>query len=433
MKRFIFISGLMLFSFFFGAGNLIFPPMLGYTAQHHMWIAMAGFAITGILLPYITVIIVAHMNGGVESVGNKVHPIFGTIFAICIYLSIGALYGIPRAANVAYEIGTQHILPVHNQVTLIIFSIIFFLVVYLISLYPNHIIDNLGKYLTPALIIIIAVLCVLTIINPDSQIGNPTGEYADTPVVSGILEGYFTMDLVAALAFAVVIVQGFKMKGITDQKQLVSSVAKAGLISALLLVVIYFALAYVGATTGKPGFTDGTQILTYNSVRVFGTFGNLIFGVIVILACLTTCIGLVNACAAFAVKKIPKLTYKWFVLIFSVLGFLVSTLGLELILNIAVPLLTFIYPTSIVLVLVSFVSIFIKIDFKYAYIIPTISTLIISVMQIVNDFNLVPFIARIYQWLPLADIELAWLIPFIVLFVIGGIIDYFKQPQPQHS
>lgn len=120
-------------------------------------------------------------------------------------------------------------------------------------------------------------------------------------------------------------------------------------------------------------------------------------------------------------------------LIFSVLGFLVSTLGLELILNIAVPLLTFIYPTSIVLVLVSFVSIFIKIDFKYAYIIPTISTLIISVMQIVNDFNLVPFIARIYQWLPLADIELAWLIPFIVLFVIGGIIDYFKQPQPQHS
>lgn len=433
MKRFIFISGLMLFSFFFGAGNLIFPPMLGYTAQHHMWIAMAGFAITGILLPYITVIIVAHMNGGVESVGNKVHPIFGTIFAICIYLSIGALYGIPRAANVAYEIGTQHILPVHNQVTLIIFSIIFFLVVYLISLYPNHIIDNLGKYLTPALIIIIAVLCVLTIINPDSQIGNPTGEYADTPVVSGILEGYFTMDLVAALAFAVVIVQGFKMKGITDQKQLVSSVAKAGLISALLLVVIYFALAYVGATNGKPGFTDGTQILTYNSVRVFGTFGNLIFGVIVILACLTTCIGLVNACAAFAVKKIPKLTYKWFVLIFSVLGFLVSTLGLELILNIAVPLLTFIYPTSIVLVLVSFVSIFIKIDFKYAYIIPTISTLIISVMQIVNDFNLVPFIARIYQWLPLADIELAWLIPFIVLFIIGGIIDYFKQPQPQHS
>ncbi|RIP23676.1 branched-chain amino acid transport system II carrier protein, partial [Staphylococcus gallinarum] len=93
MNKLILISGLMLFSFFFGAGNLIFPPMLGYTAQENMWVSMTGFAITGILLPYITVIVVAYMNGGVESIGNKVHPIFGTVFAICIYLSIGALYG----------------------------------------------------------------------------------------------------------------------------------------------------------------------------------------------------------------------------------------------------------------------------------------------------------------------------------------------------
>ncbi|MDN5638679.1 MAG: branched-chain amino acid transport system II carrier protein, partial [Staphylococcus equorum] len=151
MNRLILISGLMLFSFFFGAGNLIFPPMLGYTAQENMWVSMTGFAITGILLPYLTVIVVAYMNGGVESIGNKVHPVFGTIFAIFIYLSIGALYGIPRAANVAYEIGTNHVLPVHNQVTLIVFSIIFFLIVYFIALYPNRIIDNLGKYLTPIL------------------------------------------------------------------------------------------------------------------------------------------------------------------------------------------------------------------------------------------------------------------------------------------
>ncbi|MBN6203146.1 branched-chain amino acid transport system II carrier protein, partial [Staphylococcus saprophyticus] len=359
MNKLILISGLMLFSFFFGAGNLIFPPMLGYTAQENMWVSMTGFAITGILLPYITVIVVAYMNGGVESIGNKVHPIFGTVFAICIYLSIGALYGIPRAANVAYEIGTNHVLPVHNHFTLIIFSLIFFLVVYLIALYPNRIIDNLGKYLTPILIIIIAVLCILVIINPEGSIGQASGEYAQTPIVSGILEGYFTMDLVAALAFSVVIVQMFKMSGVNDHKTLVKNVIKSGLISAILLLIIYFALAYVGATTSHEGFKDGTGILTFNSLRVFGSIGNLLFGIIVILACLTTCIGLVNACAAFAMKKLPKISYKMFVLIFSLLGFLVSTLGLELILQIAVPLLTFIYPTSIVLVLISLVSIFI--------------------------------------------------------------------------
>ncbi|MDG0837345.1 MAG: branched-chain amino acid transport system II carrier protein [Staphylococcus equorum] len=433
MNRLILISGLMLFSFFFGAGNLIFPPMLGYTAQENMWVSMTGFAITGILLPYLTVIVVAYMNGGVESIGNKVHPIFGTIFAIFIYLSIGALYGIPRAANVAYEIGTNHVLPVHNHFTLIVFSVIFFLIVYFIALYPNRIIDNLGKYLTPILILIIAILCILVIINPEGSIGQASGDYAQTPLVSGILEGYFTMDLVAALAFSVVIVQSFKMNGITDQKTLVKNVIKAGLISAILLLVIYFALAYVGATTTQAGFKDGTGILTFNSLRVFGSFGNLLFGVIVILACLTTCVGLVNACAAFAMKKLPKISYKIFVLIFSLLGFLVSTLGLELILQIAVPLLTFIYPTSIVLVLISLVSIFIPFEMKFAFIIPTIVTLIISVLQILNDFKLFQPLNALYQVLPLSDIQLSWLIPFIVLLIVGLIIDFFLKNKPAKS
>lgn len=427
MNKLILISGLMLFSFFFGAGNLIFPPMLGYTAQENMWVSMTGFAITGILLPYLTVIVVAYMNGGVESIGNRVHPIFGTVFAICIYLSIGALYGIPRAANVAYEIGTNHILPVHNHFTLIIFSLIFFFIVYIIALYPSRIIDNLGKYLTPILIIIIAILCILVIINPEGSIGQASGEYAQTPLVSGILQGYFTMDLVAALAFSVVIVQMFKLNGVDNQKTLVKHVIKAGLISAILLLVIYFALAYVGATTSHSGFKDGTGILTFNSLRVFGSIGNLLFGIIVILACLTTCIGLVNACAAFAMKKLPKVSYKKFVLVFSLLGFIVSTLGLELILKIAVPLLTFIYPTSIVLVLISLVSIFIPFEMRFAFILPTIVTLVISVLQILNDFNLVKSLNALYQKLPLADIQLSWLLPFIILLVVGLIIDFLKR------
>ena len=425
MNKLILISGFMLFSFFFGAGNLIFPPMLGYTAQSNMWIAMAGFAITGILMPYLTVIVVAYKNGGVESIGNKVHPIFGLIFAICIYLSIGALYGIPRAANVAYEIGTKNLLPVHNQWTLIAFSIVFFFIVYIIALYPSRIIDNLGKYLTPILIFIIALLCVLVFINPEGSVQQPGGEYTSTPIVSGILEGYFTMDLVAALAFSVVIVQMFKLNGVNDHKTLVKSVIKAGLISALLLVIIYFSLAYFGASTTHPGFKNGTDILTFNSLRVFGTFGNLIFGIIVILACLTTCIGLVNACAAFAMEKLPKISYKSFVLIFSLLGFLVSTLGLNLILQFAVPLLTFIYPTSIVLVLISLLSIFIKFDMQYTFIIPTIVTLIISVLQIAVDYDLLNILNSLYHLLPLANIQLAWLIPFIVLTIVGLVIDYF--------
>lgn len=427
MNKIIIISGFMLFSFFFGAGNLIFPPMLGYTAQNHMWLAMFGFAITGIIMPYLTVIVVAYMNGGVESIGRKVHPLFGLVFAICVYLSIGALYGIPRAANVAYEIGTQNLLPVHNHYTLIIFSFLFFLVVYFVALYPNRIVDNLGKYLTPILIIIILILCILVFIHPESSIGQPLAEYAHMPVVSGVLKGYFTMDLIAALAFSVVIVQTFKLNGISERKELLTSIAKSGFISAILLAVIYFSLAYLGATTSQHGFKNGTDILTYNTLRIFGPFGNLIFGIIIILACLTTCIGLVNACSAFAMKKLSKVSYKTFVLIFSLLGFLVSTLGLDLILQIAVPLLTFIYPTAIVLVIMSFISIFIKFELKYAFIIPTILTLAISILQILSDFNISKKIHELYSILPLSGYQLAWLLPFIALALLGLFIDYFQR------
>ncbi|MDY5060560.1 branched-chain amino acid transport system II carrier protein [Staphylococcus simulans] len=426
MKKVILISGLMLFSLFFGAGNLIFPPMLGYTAQSNMWTGMTGFAITGILLPYITVIVIAYYDGGVEFIGDRVHPKFGFIFAVCIYLSIGALYGIPRAANVAYEIGAKSILPIHNTWTLVGFSLVFFIVVGLIALYPTKIVDNLGKILTPALLLIIGALCIAAIINPEGKVGQPHDKYVDTPFISGILEGYYTMDLVAALAFSVVIVQSFKLAGISDSKKIVRNVILSGLISALLLTVIYFSLAYLGITTSKPGFDNGASILTYNSVRLFGSFGNILFGMIVILACLTTCIGLVNASSAFGLKKFPQISYKTYVISFSVVGFLISILGLNMILQIAVPLLTFIYPISIVLVLISFVAIAIPTKLKIAYILPTISTLIISVLEIFNTFKLIKPLNAVYQYLPLSDLGLAWLLPFIILTIIGIVIDFMR-------
>lgn len=426
MKKVILISGLMLFSLFFGAGNLIFPPMLGYTAQSNMWTGMTGFAITGILLPYITVIVIAYYDGGVEFIGDRVHPKFGFIFAVCIYLSIGALYGIPRAANVAYEIGAKSILPIHNTWTLVGFSLVFFIVVGLIALYPTKIVDNLGKILTPALLLIIGALCIAAIINPEGKVGQPHDKYVDTPFISGILEGYYTMDLVAALAFSVVIVQSFKLAGISDSKKIVRNVILSGLISALLLTVIYFSLAYLGITTSKPGFDNGASILTYNSVRLFGSFGNILFGMIVILACLTTCIGLVNASSAFGLKKFPQISYKTYVTSFSVVGFLISILGLNMILQIAVPLLTFIYPISIVLVLISFVAIAIPTKLKIAYILPTISTLIISVLEIFNTFKLIKPLNAVYQYLPLSDLGLAWLLPFIILTIIGIVIDFMR-------
>ncbi|KAA1037601.1 branched-chain amino acid transport system II carrier protein [Macrococcus equipercicus] len=421
MNKTVVVSGLMLFSLFFGAGNLIFPPMLGYTAGQHLWIAMLGFVVTGILLPLLTVIITAYYDEGVEGAGNKVHPVFGLIFAIVIYLSIGALYGIPRAANVAYEIGVKSIFPAAGYWLLIVFSLLFFILVYIIALNPSKMAATLGKVLTPVLLFVIALLSLFTIMHPERALQPAHGKYIHAPFVSGLLEGYFTMDLVAALAFSVVVVNSFKYAGITDKKQIVISIFKAGIISSSLLLLIYLSLAYMGGTSSAHAFKDGTDILTYQSLRNFGSLGNLLFAAIVLLACLTTCIGLVNACAEFFHKIYGKISYQRWALIFSVMGFCFTTLGLETILSLAVPLLIFIYPVSIVLVLLSCVQVIIKGRSKYLFILPAAVTLLFSVLQIIAEQ--VGWFHGFYNMLPLSSLGLAWLVPFMIFSFIGFIMD----------
>ncbi len=202
MKKQVIISGLMLFSLFFGAGNLIFPPMLGHTAGQNMWIGMLGFALTGILLPFITVIVVAFYDEGVESVGNRIHPWFGFIFAVVIYMSIGAFYGIPRLCKCRVRNWYKtHFTCAQPMDFNYIRKAIFFAIVYWISLNPSKIVDNLGKLLTPLLLLMVALLSIAVIFNPESALSAPKDKYITHPFISGSLEGYFTMDLVVCVSF----------------------------------------------------------------------------------------------------------------------------------------------------------------------------------------------------------------------------------------
>ncbi|MCG7332004.1 branched-chain amino acid transport system II carrier protein [Salinicoccus roseus] len=426
MNRLVLISGLMLFSLFFGAGNLIFPPMLGHQAGVDMWPAMAGFIVTGVLLPLLAVIVVAYFDEGVERMGRPVHPVFGMVFAVLVYLSIGALYGIPRAANVAYEVGTANLLPVHDASTLIGFSVVFFLIVFMVALNPAKIVDNIGKYLTPILLIAITLLSLFAVSRPETPLQPAQGGYGSAPVVSGILEGYFTMDLIGALAFSMVIISGLKYSGVTDRRGIVSHVLKAGMLSSVLLIVIYLALAYIGGTTARDGYENGTDILTYSSMRLFGSSGDLIFSAIVVVACLTTCIGLVNACSAFGARHYSRIPYKVYVFVFTAAGFLFTTLGLNTILSLAAPLLAFLYPVSIVLVMVSFLNIFIHFEMKHAYVLPVVTTIPISILEIIHTNGLLEMeaISTMYMTLPLSEVSLGWLLPFAAMTMIGLAVDW---------
>ncbi|WP_404331924.1 branched-chain amino acid transport system II carrier protein [Mesobacillus maritimus] len=426
-RKKVLFSGFMLFSLFFGAGNLIFPPYLGMESGTHFVAAIAGFILTAVFLPFLTIISVSLSNNGLLSIGERVHPVFGLAFAIVIYLSIGAFYGIPRASNVAYELGFMQVYNVEGRLPLLLFSVVFFGLTYLISINPKKIIDLVGRILTPALLGVLAILFVRAFFTYTYNDVPPSEKFQSTPFLKGFLEGYFTMDAVAALAFGIVIINGLKDKGVTQKKDLIQGTVYAGLIAAVGLTVVYLSLSWIGRVLPHDGpLENGAEILVLASQQLFGYGGNVLFGMIVILACLTTTVGLTNACARFFNEIHPNLSYKKYVFIFIAIGLLFTNFGLDLILQIATPLLVFIYPISIVLVILSLFQHFFG-ESKRMYIFSVSVATFFAFYEVVNSFNLqIDGLNTFLSFLPLYENGLGWTVPTLLAASIGYAIDFTR-------
>ncbi len=417
----------MLFSLFFGAGNLIFPPLLGMESGPYFIAAIAGFILTAVFLPFLAIISVSLSDNGLLSIGQRVHPVYGLIFTIVIYLSIGAFYGIPRASNVAYELGFRQVFNVEGQLPLLLFSICFFGVTYLLSLNPKKMIDLIGQFLTPILLGVLAILFFRAFSAYTFTDAPATEKFQSNPFLKGFLEGYFTMDAIAALAFGIVIINGLKDKGVTKKEDLVRGTIYAGLIASAGLIIVYLSLSWIGRVLPHDEtLTNGAEILVLASQQLFGFSGNVVFGVIVVLACLTTCVGLINACARFFNEIFPKCSYKTYVFIFSLVGFLFTNFGLEMILRIAVPLLVFIYPISIVLIVLSLFQHFFGAS-KKMYVFSVSVATIFAVYEVLTTFNIqINVINNVLKFLPLYENGLGWTVPAMLAAAIGYTLDFKK-------
>lgn len=433
-RKNILFSGFMLFSLFFGAGNLIFPPFLGMESGNHFIAAIAGFILTAVFLPLLAIISVSLSNNGLISIGQRVHPVFGLAFAIVIYLSIGALYGIPRASNVAYELGFMQVYDVQGRLSLFLFSILFFGLTYFLSLNPKKIIDLVGQILTPALLGVLAILVVRAFFTFTYSEVPASEKFQSTPFLKGFLEGYFTMDAIAALAFGIVIINGLKDKGVTRKKDLIQGTLFAGLIAAGGLTIVYVSLSWIGRVLpyDEP-FKNGAEILVFASQQLFGYGGNVLFGMIVILACLTTCVGLINACGRFFHEVFPKLSYQTYVFIFIVIGWLLTNFGLDLILQFATPLLVFIYPISIVLITLSLFQHFFG-ESKRMYIFSVSIATVFAFFEALNSIGLqVNLLNPFFAFLPLHSNGLGWTVPSLLAAIIGYGIDFYGKAVVYHS
>ncbi|PNK60973.1 branched-chain amino acid transport system II carrier protein [Psychrobacter sp. FDAARGOS_221] len=434
--------GFMLLSFFFGAGNLIFPPMLGMESGTQFTPAVIGFIATGIALPLLSLIVVAKSPTGLLGIGRRVHPLFAYFFAILVYLSIGVMYGIPRAANVGYEMGFQQFVDLPDKMSLVMYVVVFFSICYLSSIKSGRLIDIIGKFLTPILLVFIALLCGLAFLNltPGSQA--PTEKFASSPFSAGIIEGYFTLDALAGLAFGSVlsasIIEAMRPKSLSaedtqagqavindgvDNQQLVKTMIQSSLVAGFFLGLVYLGLAWVGLSMYQPeSYENGAVLLSSAARLLMGDLGNFVLGMIVLLACLTTCIGLINACSSFAQRLFPKVSYKAYVLLFTVTGAVISNLGLEPVLAIAVPIMMFLYPISIALVLLSLIHPLIA-HRPLTYVLGVGTTTLFAF-----NATLANLISTSLPWqglvdtLPLAEVGLGWIVPALVMALVGFLI-----------
>lgn len=428
---FIVVIGLMLFALFFGAGNLIFPPMLGQMAGTNVWIANAGFLVTGVGLPLLaTIAFVFSGEEDLRSLTSRVHPLFGVVFTTVLYLSVGPFFAIPRSGNVSFEIGVKPFLPGYQgTLPLLIFTIIFFTVACLFSLNPAKIVDVVGKCLTPIKLTFIGVLVVVALIHPMGGFQAPSKEYSSHVFFKGFQEGYLTLDALVAFAFGIIIVKAFKEKGVTTKQQIMTVCLKATVVAATLLALIYTALSYMGASSvNKLGHLDnGAEVLAKVSSYYFSSYGAIFLGLMITVACLTTSVGLITACSSFFHELFPTVSYKKIAIILSVFSALVANIGLDRLISISVPVLTIMYPLAIVMIFLTFFHKLFK-GQSQVYKGSLLLTFIVSLIDGLRHSNIhLPFVdGFLSHFLPLYEIGLGWVVPAVVGGILGGMISRIK-------
>ena len=438
-SAYIFV-GSMLFGLFFGAGNLIFPVHLGQEAGNHVLPASIGFILTSTGLPLLgTLAIGISGSGGLLGLAGRVGQKWGYFFTILLYMTIGPLFALPRTATVPYEVGFSLYLPEQwVRPGLLIFTIVFFGVALFFAFYPGKLLLWVGKVLNPFFLFLIGILIIASIVLPMGDISTAAvyKPYSGNAFFKGFTEGYNTMDALASLAFGILVVDALKNLGVEQPKEITKSMAKAGLVSALLMAVIYGCLSYMGASSmGTLALSkNGGIALAQIAKHYFGSSGTILLAILVTIACLKTAIGLITACANVFVEMFPNsLSYRVYVILFTIMGAFIANIGLTQIIKLSMPILMFLYPLAMVLILLSLFA-HLWDNSRIIYLTTIVATTIFSIGDALNAMpdgirNITPVQALLglYEKMPFFQLGMAWVIPAVVGFLIGLVIHIQKK------
>ena len=417
--------GFMTFALFLGAGNIIFPPMVGHLSGHQMWYSALGFLLTGVGLPLLTIVALARVGGGLGTLTAPIGKSAGILLGVLVYLTIGPLFATPRTATVSFEVGFAPFIGSGSGARAI-YTIVYFGSVILLALFPGKLIDTVGKIITPVLIVALVVLAAAAVFLPAGVIGAPTGLYVDAPLSQGFVQGYQTMDALGALVFGIVIVNAIRSRGIENPHFMTRYAIIAGIIAAVGLALVYVSLIVLGASSGSlaPDATTGAPILTAFVHHVFGPMGSVLLAIVITLACLTTAVGLVAACGDYFSQLLP-LSYRTVVIVVGLFSMAAANQGLEQLIAVSVPVLSAIYPVAIALVALSLASALWRRPQRVF--IPTLA--VAAIFGILDGMTAAGFsglVPNVVASLPAADLGVGWLVPVLVTIVVSAAYDRLK-------
>ncbi len=402
--------GFALFSMFFGAGNVIFPPYLGLQAGFRWFSGFMAYYFSDVVLALLALFALLR-EGSAERVMDRVGKKAATFLMTVIILCIGPMLAIPRTAATTYEMGISPLLP---GISSVLFSILFFVIILALSIKESAVIDIIGKFLTPALLAGLAVLIVIGIIHPLGSISSDS--FVDSVIVTGVQSGYQTMDVLAALVFGAVLIKSASDKGYEDAKGRMKVLVGAAVLAGALLLFVYLGLSYLGATVSELYSQEISRAdLVIAIVRsLLGKPGLIIFAIVVALACITTAVALVSSAADhFSAVCKGRVSYKAFVIIICVFSAVVSNLGLDTIVSIAAPILNIVYPPVLVLVVVALVAPHMS---NAICICAILGTLVTSILITLDSYGLsMPWLRA----LPLSSVDMGWILPAVICGFAG--------------
>lgn len=431
-KETVFVAS-MLFGMFFGAGNLIFPVSMGQLSGNNMWQAAAGFLITGVGLPLLGVVALGiSREDGLMGLSSRVGRRYGKFFTCILYLTIGPFFAIPRCATVAYTVGVERIIPDSMQTAVLaVFSLLFFAAVLFFSLRPGEILTWIGKVLNPLFLLFLGLLVIRALLSPMGSISGaaPEGAYAAGAFYQGFLEGYNTMDALAGLAFGIIVVNVIRDLGVENPGDVAKNTVRSGILSSVLMAVIYVLVTVVGAQSRGvfPPSSNGGEALALIAGHYFGPAGAVILAAAVTLACLKTAVGLITSCGETFQKIFPKgPSYRKWAVLFSTLSFLIANLGLDAIVSWSKPVLLFLYPLAITLILLTlFGRLFGNDGRVYRWVTGfTAAAAAVDFInalpgQVLSALRLEKTAEAVRDFLPFAENGFGWICPALLGLVIG--------------